>query len=492
MNPVLTERADFERFGVATGAGVLERFGEVGEIAGFLGGLRAWARQAEPVGIVRLHTWPSGPLSRDTLGWILGLLRAELLAAGELDGLLCSLHGSMVGETENDVEGALLAAIREVCGAALPVVASLDLHAFVTPRMVALASALVAYHTSPHVDQVETGVRASVVLERILGGARPRSGVRRIPMISIAEAQSTTMEPLSPIYRRVMELEREPGILSAAVLMTQGWLDVPGLGWSTLVVADGGQERADDLAGELADSCWNVREGLTAEFRSAAESVALAIAHFGAPVVIADGADATNSGAGGDSVHLLRELLARDVPGGALTTMVDRQAVAEAARVGEGGRFSFAVGGKRDRVFSSPLPVNGTVLRIAPARYVLSGHGGHNLPVDMGTCAAVRVRDVTLLLVEAPGPGSTPLMYRCVGLEPTAYKIVVVKSPAGFRAEFGPLASLIILADCPGCASPRYDRLPYRNISRPLWPLDRIDDWRSVPWIAAAGQGGSR
>jgi len=83
-------------------------------------------------------------------------------------------------------------------------------------------------------------------------------------------------------------------------------------------------------------------------------------------------------------------------------------------------------------------------------------------------------------------------MYRCVGLEPAAYKIVVVKSPAGFRAEYGPLASLILLADCPGCASPRYDRLPYRRISRPLWPLDRIADWRSVPWIGSADEGGSR
>lgn len=305
-------------------------------------------------------------------------------------------------------------------------------------------------------------------------------------MISIAEAQSTAMEPLRPIYDRVVALEREPGILSAAVLMTQGWLDLPGLGWSTLVVTDADEGRADALADELADACWRVREALTAEFLSASESVDRALAHSGAPVVIADGADATNSGAGGDSVHLLRELLGRDIPGGALTIMVDPHAVAEAVRVGEGGQFRFAVGGKRDRIFSTPLAVSGSVVRLAPARYVLSGHGGHNLPVDMGTGAAIRIRDVTLLLVEAPGPGSTPLMYRCVGLEPTAYKIVVVKSPAGFRAEYGPLASLILLADCPGCASPRYERLPYRRISRPLWPLDQIADWRSVPWIGSA------
>ena len=100
----------------------------------------------------------------------------------------------------------------------------------------------------------------------------------------------------------------------------------------------------------------------------------------------------------------------------------------------------------------------------------------------MGRAAVVQVADVTLLLVERPGPGSTPLMYRCVGLEPKGFKVLIVKSPAGFRAEFGPFAADIILSDCPGCASSRFASLPYRKIARPLWPLDPIDDWREVAW----------
>jgi microcystin degradation protein MlrC len=106
----------------------------------------------------------------------------------------------------------------------------------------------------------------------------------------------------------------------------------------------------------------------------------------------------------------------------------------------------------------------------------------------MGRAAVVRVADVTLLLVEKPGPGSTPLMYRCVGLEPKEFKIVIVKSPAGFRAEFGPFAADIILSDCPGCASGRFSSLPYTRIHRPLWPLDRIGSWRAVAWIKRSRQ----
>ena len=126
--------------------------------------------------------------------------------------------------------------------------------------------------------------------------------------------------------------------------------------------------------------------------------------------------------------------------------MVDPKAVAHAKSVGPGGMFEFAVGGKRDHIFSRPLAVTGKVISLQPARYLLCGHMGNKLPIDMGLSATVCIGDVTLLLVEYPGPGSSPMMYRCVGLEPKNFKIVIVKSPAGFRAEFEPFAADIILS----------------------------------------------
>jgi microcystin degradation protein MlrC len=484
FNPILTVRRDFENFGVGKGREVISKYGNVGELAGFVQGLGQWPEKARPVGVVRMQAWSGGIAARSTMAWFARSLRTELGRAGRLDGLLVALHGAMMGVDEPDIEGFLLETIRGIVGPGLPVVATVDLHANMTERMIRHASAIVGYHTFPHMDQPETGVRAARVLRRILLGAKPVSALVRIPMITGGELQSTFVPPLSPIFRRLVALEGRRDVLSTAILMTQAYLDVPELGWSVLIVTDGRPDLGLREARALAERCWPVRGRLMEKFLKAPACIDRALACEGKPVVIADGADATNSGGGGDSVHLLKEMMGRRVPGGALTIMVDPKAVAHAHRAGRGAPFAFAVGGKRDHIFSSPLRIRGRVASLhGKAGYVLTGHGGNNLRIDMGRAAVIAVADVTLLLVEKPGPGSTPLMYRCVGLEPKDFKIVIVKSPLGFRAEFGPFAADIILSDCPGCASSRFSSLPFRRISRPLWPLDRIGDWHRVAWI---------
>jgi len=484
FNPVLTLRTDFENFGVGRGRQVLTRYGDVGEIGGFVQGLKQWREPVQAVGVLRLQAWSGGPAARNTQNWFAALLRQELAKAGRLNGLLVALHGAMMGVDEPDLDGWLLEKIRGIVGPELPVVATIDLHAHVTARMVRHASAIVGYHTFPHVDQPQTGMRAAGVLRKLFRGACPVSALVRLPMITGGELQSTFVPPLKSIFKKLVALEGRKGVLSTAILMTQAYLDVPELGWTVLIVTDGQADLGRRKAEELAAQCWPVRRKLVMKFLQAPACVTRALKCKGQPAVIADGADATNSGGGGDSIHLLKELIGRKVPGGALTIMVDPAAVARAYKVGAEAAFHFAVGGKRDHIFSRPMKIRGRVVSLhRKAGYTLTGHGGANLKINMGRAAVVRVADVTLLLVEKPGPGSTPLMYRCVGLEPKDFKIVIVKSPAGFRAEFGPFAADIILSDCPGCASSRFSSLPYRRINRPLWPLDKIGDWREVDWI---------
>ncbi len=490
FNPFLTEIADFHLFDPLA-PGIIDQARFHGqEVRGFLQGLEQAPEPTEPIVLLMAQGFSGGPLTPATRTALLDALQSRLSACGRFDGLLVALHGAMSAQDEDDFDGQVLERIREQVGPQMPVVVTLDLHAQLTARMLRNASVIVAYHTNPHLDRVRTGLRASRVLQHLFAGARPATAAVRLPMIVPGEHTLTTSSLLAPVFNRVKDLELQAGMLSVAVLMAQPYMDVPDLGWSTLVTSDGDPAAAQAAAEELADACWQQRAKLgdTSEFLSAADSVEQALQIPGKPVVIADGADATNSGAPGDSTHLLRELLGRAIPGGALTVMVDPQAVAAARAEGPGSPFAFAVGGKRDHVFSQPLPITGQVEFLKPLHYMLSGHIGDNLPIDMGLAAAVRCRDVTVLLVEKSGPGSTPLMYRCVGLEPKDFKIVIVKSPAGFRADYGPFAAGIIQSVCPGCALPILNQLPYSRVSRPLYPLDDLSD-RRIDWCLRSWSG---
>jgi len=100
----------------------------------------------------------------------------------------------------------------------------------------------------------------------------------------------------------------------------------------------------------------------------------------------------------------------------------------------------------------------------------------------MGRGAIVRSGNVQILLVERGGPGSSPRLYECVGLDPRTCGIVVAKSPSGFRADYDPFVAGAFLADCPGCASPHWDEMNFDQITRPLWPKNSLESPNDANW----------
>ena len=136
LNPLPTTLADFEAFGIFEDSEVIERFAETNELGGFIQSLRAWPERPEIVALLRLMAWPSGPATAATFHVLIDRMMATLVRAGEIDAVLLALHGSMVAEGEPDVEGHLLQRVREHVGPTVPIVATLDLHANITQRMV--------------------------------------------------------------------------------------------------------------------------------------------------------------------------------------------------------------------------------------------------------------------------------------------------------------------------------------------------------------------
>src|SRR5260370_24775032 len=110
-----------------------------------------------------------------------GLFDEDVKKLGPFDAIYLDLHGAMVAENTEDGEGELLRRIRGVVGNDLPIVASLDYHANLTPEMAKLATALVGYRTYPHIDMAVTGRRAVQLLDRLLKDKPPGYRAYRPP-----------------------------------------------------------------------------------------------------------------------------------------------------------------------------------------------------------------------------------------------------------------------------------------------------------------------
>jgi microcystin degradation protein MlrC len=480
FNPLPTTQRDFEQFGALRGAELVERMADTNELGGFIQSLRAWPERPEIVGLVRLPAWPSGAATAGTFAWLRAELIESLRAALPVEGVLLALHGAMVAEGVPDVEGEILVALREVIGPRVPLVATLDLHANVTAAMVRHADALVLYHTAPHIDVFETGRRGARLLHRILfDGARPVTAFQKLPLVVPAE-RANTQDPASVSHAfrlRLQELEADRCILAAGLATVQPWLDIPELGSSVLVVTDGDASLAESAGAELASELWRRRRDYLPELVSVEDAVREARRHANGLVVLSDSADATTSGAPGDSTWLLRELLKYQWPRPALVTLVAPEVVAEAKRLGAGAEFTGAVGGVRDARFSKPVPLTARVERLFRAAFTLTGHLARNLPIDMGPSAVLRQDNVHVVVTSRTGPHFAPELFRTAELDPFAASVLVAKSPCGFRAAYEGRARKILVVRAPGCAPADFWRYEYHNIPRPLWPWDELDSW---------------
>jgi microcystin degradation protein MlrC len=486
FNPLPTTLADFEAFGVYHGDVLVERMAQTNEPGGFIQALRDWPERPEIVGLARYWAWPSGPMTAETFAAVLAAMMRSLDQAGKVDGVLLSLHGALLAANEPDVSGHVLDALRRRIGPDVPLVATLDLHANVTPRMVQAADALVLYHTTPHIDVLPTGRRAVGVLRRILvDGVRPVTAFQKLPMVSPVE-RANTQDPASTSFglrEKLQAWEADARVLTAGLATVQPWLDIPLLGNTVIVTTAGDPAAAASRCAELAGEIWQRRREYMPEIVDVADAVREVHAENAGLVVLGDAADATTSGSTGDGTAVLAELIRHDWPRPALVTLVGPEAVAEAQRRGIGAEWTAALGGTRAPRFARALTLPVRVEHLFNAQFVMSGHLAVNLPIDMGPAAVLRHGNVYIIVTARSGPHFSPQLFQTAGLDPFAASVVVARSPCGFRAAYADRARRIIMVRTPGCAPSDFWTHPYANIPRPLWPWDDSMAWSPEPQI---------
>ena len=489
---------------MATGTDGLEAMRGTGaEVGGFID-------VADEVGIDLVPTivaWAStgGPMRIDDRDALVSQLLAglgEALRTGPIDAVLLALHGSWVGEDDDDLDGRVLAAVRERVGGGVPIVATLDLHANVTERMARAADGLVGYATYPHVDMRDTGARAARLVNHLVTSkTRSRVSYRRVPMVVPPENSQTSGGPVAVVKRLEAEIGAVPGVLSTSTFVVQPWLDVAEIGCTVVAVIDRAIAREDaaEASGRLdraARALWDAREAIRVPLVTPPEAVEAALApghpdvianaHATAsrgPVLLVDSADSPSAGACGDSPVLIRACLARGrLPGTVLVTVVDAVA-ARAASSADGERVTVTLGGSLDAARFAPVRFAGRARRLQSTQVTFAAGVGDGLTADIGVAAVIEGDDgtdstpgLTVLVMSNPAPCFDPAIYRAAGLEPSEAVAVVVKSATNFRWTYRDIARGWVYVDAPGAATPNLKSLPYRHLPRPLWPWDDASD----------------
>ncbi|MBM9594714.1 M81 family metallopeptidase [Roseitranquillus sediminis] len=490
FSPVTTE-AGFRALCHLTGDEVAEELRkeasvlplEVTAFARALDELESW----EPVPISVLAATPGGPVEQAFYDTWLADVRRRLEAAGPLDGIYVANHGAGAATQDLDSDGTLYALVRDVVGPGVPIVATLDLHANVSERMVDMADVMITYRTNPHVDQRERAEEAARAMVELWAGVRPETAFIRLPICPPSITLLTSEGPYADLIRFGQEA-RDERILNVSIFGNFTFSDLPKNGITVLVTARGDRAAAQALCLRIAEKGWAERHRYQRDLTSIDDAVAGARARSDdatiPPRIYADVADNPGSGGSGRNVSLLEALHAAGATGVVCGVFHDPALAAEAHSLGEGATFEAVFNRDREdefvKRFSAPARVlklhDGTVVgRRGNRRGRIMPHGPSCLLELGGICVAVSSNRLQTY---------DPAQFEMFGVDVAEARTVVVKSRGHFRAgfdEFFP-PDRIDEIDAPGLSSPVLSRFPFRHLPRPVYPLDEGAMWAPPAW----------
>ncbi len=450
------------------------------ELAAFFDGAERHGWEAVP--IIAADATPSGKLTRDVYEQIVGSILDGIAKAGRLDAILLSLHGAMVAEHTFDGEGTLLERIRAQFGRDIPIGVTLDLHANCTDAMARHADVIVSYRTYPHVDHYEIASECVDLIARTLAGKiKPRTLVARGPQIDgVDKGRTTASGPMNDAIAKVRGFMNESvpngHVLSGSVNCGFPWADIPEAGPTALIVVDGENPRFQMMLDDVVKHFWETRHRQTVTSVKIAEAIAIAKAKGkpGAPVVLADYADNPGGGGYGDTPALLRAMIEAKLENAAFSPFYDPESAAQCHAAGVGAIVKLRLGGKVDpEAFGGPIELEATVVNVFDGGLVMEGPMLAGVRFELGPSAVVRVGGLDIVLGSRRVQNFDQMYFKAAGIEPRERSVLGLKSMQHFRAAYTPIAGEIVVVDeGNGCCSQRLDKLTFKNVRRPVFPLD--------------------
>ncbi|MBD3625173.1 MAG: M81 family metallopeptidase [Rhodobacteraceae bacterium] len=479
-----TTMADFEKYILVEGEALIRRSTGDGSPTD---GVLEFAKQASWKIIPSIHmaAAPSGLVCDDVVERFNRRFFADLEAnLGQLDGICLVLHGAMVSESVDDVEGEILKRVREALRARgrgdLPVVAVLDLHANVSQAMVDSATVLTSYRENPHSDARESAVRAARMLDARMQDPRPVHQLHRpTPYVLPPTGVGSASAPMRPILDRARAIEAaDPDIVGINVMAGYAYADISDCGFSLNLATTGSVAQGEAYLDELQELLeTNLASGYPAEDRlDAVLAKADALPPGTGPVLLIEAADNIGGGSPGDATDILGPLLQTGRKG-IVAAINDPKAVSVCAAAGLGTTLKLNVGAKTDDQHGQPVTIEGVVRHLSDGKFELENPKSHlasmqGTHIDMGPSAVVETGQATILLTSRKTAPMDLGHLHSQGVRPEDAALVIVKAAVSHRAAYDPIARASFNVDSAGLCTSNLTRLPYRKLKGRRIALD--------------------
>ncbi|MEO8101712.1 MAG: M81 family metallopeptidase [Betaproteobacteria bacterium] len=449
-------------------------------MSGFVAGMNEG--EWEPLPLMGTMVGASGPIDQAFFDEVVAEMTARLKAVMPVDGVFLSLHGAAIGSVEVDPDGVLLAAIRAITGPTVPVIATLDLHANVSAKMVDNADVLVAYRTNPHVDMFERGQESATLMREILAGEKATAAFVKLPFIPPSVTQNTKSGPYADIIA-YGQSKADSRVMNVSVVSGFSLGDTIKNGMSVIVTTRNDAALAKLLAVNIAERTWNERHRYVPTLTSVDEATRMALAcgrDASKPALLfADVADNPGGGGRGNTVWILKAFHEAGVEGALLGVFFDADLAQQAHHLGVGAAFHVEFNRNETHPLSGRFAAGAVVEALHDGnligrRGISAGH-----QITLGPMALLRVGGIRVVVISVRQQCKDTAMFEVFGIDIANARSVIVKSRGHFRAAFDLLFpdDRIIEVDAPGLTTPVLSRVPYKHVARPIFPLDADTKW---------------
>jgi microcystin degradation protein MlrC len=293
-----------------------------------------------------------------------------------------------------------------------------------------------------------------------------------IPVLMPGERSSTEYEPAKRLWAQLPALNAQDGVLDVSLLVGYVWAD-EARATAAAVVTGTRPAVLQKVATSLAQQYWDARSEFAfgVPTGTMAEVIAKAQAMTTRPVVLSDSGDNPTGGGTGDRADALAELLRLKVRDAVLAGIADRPATEACYAAGVGKTITLKVGGSLDPQASKPVEIAAKVVFLAKT---------DRLPERQ---AVIQVEGVTVVLTARRRPFHEIADFTSLGLDPKAFRIVVVK--AGYLVPaIAAIANPNLMALSDGAVNQDIPRLSNRH-RVPTYPWVKDLRWSPSTIVSA-------